>query len=82
MKTDGTRGRWHAYKKSHKGFLKRFYLFIFRGGGRREKEGERNINVWLPLMWPPLGTWPTTQACVLTGNQACGPLICSPHSIH
>ena len=26
-----------------------------------EKERERNINVWLPLMWPPLGTWPVTQ---------------------
>ena len=23
---------------------------------------ERNINVWLPLTWPPLGTWPATQA--------------------
>ena len=35
----------------------------------REKERERNINVWLPLMCPPPGTWPTTQACSLTGNQ-------------
>ena len=34
----------------------RFYLFIFRERGR-EGEKERNINVWLPLMWPPLGTW-------------------------
>ena len=23
-------------------------------------ERERNINVWLPLMQPPLGTWPAT----------------------
>ena len=28
-------------------------------------ERERNINVWLSLMWPLLGTWPTTQACAL-----------------
>ena len=23
---------------------------------------------WLPLTHPQLGTWPTTQACALTGN--------------
>ena len=34
----------------------------------REGERERNINVWLPLAYPVLGTWPTTQACALTGN--------------
>ena len=48
-------------------FLKIFYLFIFRERGR-EGERERNINVWLPLMHPLLGTWTETQACVLTGN--------------
>ena len=40
------------------------------------KERERNINVWLPLMCPQLGTWPATQACALTGNQTSDPLIC------
>ena len=40
-------------------FLKIFYSFIFR---EREKEGERNISVWLPLTCPLLGTWPATQA--------------------
>ena len=30
---------------------------------------ERNINVWLPLTWPPLGTWPATQACAMIGNR-------------
>ena len=45
-------------------FKKRFYLLIFRGEGR-EKEREGNINVWLPLVHPPLGTWPSTQACAL-----------------
>ena len=47
--------------------FQRFYLFIFRegkGGRKREK----NINVWLPLERPLLGTWPTIQACALTGN--------------
>ena len=55
----------------------RFYLFIFRGEGR-EKERERNINVWLPLAHPLLGTWPTTQACALTGNQTSDPLVHTP----
>ena len=49
-------------------FIKRFYLFIFKKGERRENERERNISVWLPLMCPQLGTWPVTQACALTGN--------------
>ena len=46
---------------------KRFHLFIFRENGR-EKEGERNINVLLPLVHLLLGTWPVTQACALTGK--------------
>ena len=35
-------------------FFKRFYLFL-EGGEGREKERERNINVWLPLAHPLLG---------------------------
>ena len=46
--------------------LKRFYLFL--EGEGREKQRERNINVWLPLERPLLGTWPATQACAQTGN--------------
>ena len=53
----------------------RFHLFIFREREGREKERERNINVWLPLAPPPLETWPATQACALTGNQTCDPLL-------
>ena len=59
-------------------FLKIFiYLFLERGEGR-EKEWERNLSVWLPRMCPLLGTWPTTQACALTGNQTSDPLVCRP----
>ena len=58
-------------------FFKDFiYLFLERGEGR-EKERERNImketsickrNInWFLLASPQLGTWPTTQACALTG---------------
>ena len=25
---------------------------------------------------PLLGAWPATQACALTGNQTCNPLVC------
>ena len=50
-------------------FFKDFiYLFL-------EKVRERNINVWLPLALPPLGTWPASQACTLTGNQTSDPLL-------
>ena len=53
------------------------YLFLERGEGK-EKEQERNINVWLPRARPPLGTWPATQACALTGNQTSDPLVLRP----
>ena len=45
--------------------LKKFYSFIFRVGEMKEKEQERNINVWLPLARSLLGTWPATQAYAL-----------------
>ena len=34
------------------------------------------------LHGPPMGTWPATQTCALTGNQTGDPLVCSPSSIH
>ena len=39
---------------------------------------EGNINVWLPLTCPLLGTWPATQACALTGNLTSDPLVRRP----
>ena len=53
------------------------YLFLDRAAGR-QKEKKRNINVWLPFVSPLLGTWPTTQACDLTGNRTSDPLLCRP----
>ena len=42
-------------------FKKILFIFLDRGEGR-EKERERNINVWLPLTHPTTwGTWPTTR---------------------
>ena len=53
------------------------YSFLERVEGR-EKERERNINVWLPLVCPLLGTWPTTQAWTLTGNRTGDSLVHRP----
>ena len=58
-------------------FLK-IYLLLEKGEGR-----ERSINVW-EIHWlvashtPPLGTWPTTQACALTRNQTNDLLVHRP----
>ena len=52
-------------------FFLRCYLFIFREGEGRK----RNVSVWLPLTCPQLGTWPTTQACALTGNRTSDLLV-------
>ena len=43
-----------------------------------EKERERNINAWLPLAHPLLGTWPATETCALTGNGTSDPLVRRP----
>ena len=46
------------------------YLFLERG-----EEREKNINVWLLLSHPLLGTWPAPQAYALTGNRTGDPLV-------
>ena len=57
--------------------LKKFiYLFLERGE-EREREGEKHqcaVASCVPPP-PPLGTWPATQACALTGNQTGDPLV-------
>ena len=58
-------------------FFLKIYLFLDRGEGR-EKERERNINVWLPVARPLLGIWPATQACALSGNQTGDLLVHRP----
>ena len=60
-------------------FLKKDVINLFlesREG--RGKWKERNINVWLPLVCPLLGTWPTTQAYALTGNRTGDSLVHKP----
>ena len=48
------------------------YLFLKR------EERERIVNMWLPLACHQLGTWPTTQTCVLTGNWTSNSLVHRP----
>ena len=67
---------FYFYLYNFKDFI---HLFFERG---REGERERNINVWLPLVHPLLGTWPKTQACALTGDQTATlwfTVLCSIH---
>ena len=56
------------------------YLFLERGRGGEERK--RNINVWLPLAHPLLGTRTTTQACALTGNRTSSPLVPRPATLN
>ena len=56
-------------------FLKDFIYLFLETGQVKERERERNINLWLPLLYPWLGSWPATQACALTGNRTCNPLV-------
>ena len=56
-------------------FLRFIYYFFFWRREGKEKERKRNINMWLTLMRPLLGTWPAIQACALTGNQPGDPLV-------
>ena len=58
-------------------FLDFTYLFVERGDGR-EKERERNISVWLPLIRPLLETGTAMQACALTANRTHDPLVHRP----
>ena len=52
------------------------FIYFYRGEGR-EKEGEKHRCV-VPSQGAPLGMWPTTQACALTGNQTNNPLVRRP----
>ena len=49
-----------------------FYLFYTRREGGREGEKHQCVRYmdWLPLTHLQSGTWPSTQACALTGDQS------------
>ena len=58
-------------------FLKKYFIYLFlERRERREKEGERNINVQLIASHvPPTGDLAATQACALTGNRTGNPMV-------
>ena len=58
-------------------FFLRFYLSLKRGEGK-EKEREKNIRVWLPLLCSSPGARLATQMCALTGNWTNDPLVRRP----
>ena len=53
-------------------FLKILFIYFLERRGEREREKHQRV---LPLMRPPLGTWPATQARALTGNRTGDPLV-------
>ena len=53
------------------------YLFLETKEGRK-REGEKHQCVVASRVPPPLGTWPATQACALTGNQTGDTLVHRP----
>ena len=55
-------------------FLKIVFIY-FEGERKGGRQMERNINVWLSLVRPLLGTWLATQASALTGNRTTDPLV-------
>ena len=57
------------------------YLFLDRGEGM-EKERERNINVWLPVMYPLLGTWLQPRYVPWLGIEPATLWFAGHHSIH
>ena len=57
-------------------------LFIWERRREGEREGEKHHCVVASHAPPPPGTWPTTQARVLTGNRTGDPLVRSPCSVH
>ena len=67
--------------KSHLSIFFRV-LFIFRERGREgERKGEKYqcvVASYTSTPPPTPGTWPTTQACALTGNQTGKPLVRRP----
>ena len=60
--------------------LKFFLLIPERGKGRKREEEkhehERETSTGCLSHTPQLGTEPATQACALTGNPTCDPLVC------
>ena len=58
------------------------FIYLFLEKGREgEREGEKHQCV-VACHMAPLGTWPVTQACALTGNRTSDLLVHSLCSTH
>ena len=56
-------------------FLFKILFFLERGQGREKERGRETLIGCIPHVSQP-GTGAATQACALTGNQTCNPLLC------
>ena len=57
-------------------FFKILFIYFQREGKEGENGGRETSVCGCPSHPPPLGTWPATHACALTGNQTKDPLVC------
>ena len=59
-------------------FKKILFIYFYREGKRGRKKGGETSMCGCLSHAPPLGTWPSTQACALTGNRTSNPLVHRP----
>ena len=71
----GTIALWWVINRHRVFFFKILFIYFLDRGEGREKERERNINVWLPLERPLMRTWLATQTYAPTGNWTGDPLV-------
>ena len=64
-----TQLRYHLF------FFKDFICVFIERGKEERKRGKETLMCGFLSHTPALGTWPTTQACALTGNQTSDPLV-------
>ena len=59
-------------------FLFKDFIYLFLEGKGGWERGRETSMCGCLLHAPPLGTWPTTQACALPGSQTSDPLVLRP----
>ena len=67
----------YNYNYVKESFLKKYIFLFFERERKGEREGEKHQCVVVSRASPTQGggSWPTTQACALTGNQTGDPLV-------
>ena len=59
-------------------YFKILFIYFYREGKGERKRGREILMCGCLSHAPQLGVWPATQACALTGNRTCDPLLWSP----